>query len=125
MQLTLLTGFLRATHPHDVLTPCGVGDKRPFYPYKPGWTWDDFHRAIASERAFDYAIILHDLCVVDCDSPEAAADLVITEECSWLDITDLGLDRFDAHGNSRLAPDPISLPFPESVAQQEKARINT
>lgn len=54
---------------------------------------------------------------------EVAADLVITEKCSWLDITDLGLDRFDAHGNSRLAPDPISLPFPESVAQQEKARI--
>jgi len=52
---------------------------------------------------------------------EVAADLVIKEECSWLDVTDLGLDRFDEHGNSRLAPDPISLPFPESVAQQEKA----
>lgn len=52
---------------------------------------------------------------------EVAADLVITETCTWLDLTDLGLDRFDAHGNSRLAPDPISLPFPENVAQQEKA----
>jgi len=52
---------------------------------------------------------------------EVAADLVIKAECSWLDLTDLGLDRFDEHGNSRLAPDPISLPFPESVAQQEKA----
>lgn len=52
---------------------------------------------------------------------EVAADLVIAEECTWLDLTDLGLDRFDAHGNSRLAPDPISLPFPENVAQQEKA----
>ncbi len=52
---------------------------------------------------------------------EVAADLVITGECSWLDLIDLGLDRFDAHGNSRLAPDPISLPFPESIAQQEKA----
>ena len=52
---------------------------------------------------------------------EVAADLVIKDECSWLDVTDLGLDRFDARGNSRLAPDPISLPFPESVAQQEKA----
>jgi sarcosine oxidase subunit beta len=49
---------------------------------------------------------------------EAAADLVWKNECSWLDVTDLGLDRFDASGNSRLAPDPIALPFPESVAQQ-------
>ena len=49
---------------------------------------------------------------------EAAADLVWKNECSWLDVTDLGLDRFDADGHSRLAPDPIALPFPESVAQQ-------
>ena len=55
---------------------------------------------------------------------EVAADLVQKNECSWLDVTDLGLDRFDAHGNSRLAPDPISLPFPESVTQQEKTRIS-
>ena len=55
---------------------------------------------------------------------EVAADLTLTQECSWLDLTDLGLDRFDAHGNSRLAPDPISLPFPESIAQQEKAWIS-
>jgi sarcosine oxidase, subunit beta len=47
---------------------------------------------------------------------EVAADLTTTGECSWLDLTDLGLDRFDADGNSRLAPEPISLPFPESVA---------
>ncbi len=55
---------------------------------------------------------------------EVAADLVIKEECSWLDLTDLGLDRFDAQGNSRLAPDPISLPFPESIVQQEKVKTN-
>jgi sarcosine oxidase, subunit beta len=47
---------------------------------------------------------------------QVAADLTTTGECSWLDLTDLGLDRFDADGNSRLAPEPISLPFPESVA---------
>ena len=47
---------------------------------------------------------------------EAAADLVWKNECSWLDVTDLGLDRFDSAGNSRLAPDPIALPFPENVA---------
>ena len=51
---------------------------------------------------------------------EVAADLVTKGECSWLDVTDLGLDRFDENGNSRLAPDPISLPFPENVAQQQK-----
>ena len=44
---------------------------------------------------------------------EAAADLTLDGECDWLDLTDLGLDRFDADGNSRLAPEPISLPFPE------------
>ena len=44
---------------------------------------------------------------------EAATDLTLDGECDWLDLTDLGLDRFDADGNSRLAPEPISLPFPE------------
>ena len=44
---------------------------------------------------------------------EAAADLTLKGACDWLDLTDLGLDRFDADGNSRLAPEPISLPFPE------------
>jgi sarcosine oxidase subunit beta len=32
-----------------------------------------------------------------------------------IDVSDLGLDRFDAHGRSRLAPDPIALPFPATV----------
>ena len=48
---------------------------------------------------------------------EVAADLTTSGTCEWLDLTDLGLDRFDADGNSRLAPEPISLPFPEDVAQ--------
>jgi sarcosine oxidase, subunit beta len=47
---------------------------------------------------------------------EVAADLTTTGRCDWLDLTDLGLDRFDADGNSRLAPEPISLPFPEKAA---------
>ena len=47
---------------------------------------------------------------------EVAADLTLTDRCDWLDLTDLGLDRFDADGNSRLAPEPISLPFPEKAA---------
>jgi hypothetical protein len=29
-----------------------------------------------------------------------------------VDVTDLGLDRFDEHGRSRVASDPIALPFP-------------
>ena len=44
-----------------------------------------------------------------------AADLAIRGETSVVDVTDLGLDRFDAQGRSRLAPDPIALPFPVSA----------
>jgi sarcosine oxidase subunit beta len=44
-----------------------------------------------------------------------AVDLVSGGSSSLVDITDLGLDRFDAHGRSRLAPDPIALPFPVSA----------
>ena len=43
----------------------------------------------------------------------ATADLVLDGETSVLDVTDLGLDRFDADGRSRLAADPIALPFPQ------------
>ncbi|BBX01055.1 sarcosine oxidase subunit beta [Mycolicibacterium moriokaense] len=46
---------------------------------------------------------------------QVAADLTTTGTCTWLDLTDLGLDRFDADGNSRVAPEPISLPFPEKA----------
>jgi glycine/D-amino acid oxidase-like deaminating enzyme len=45
----------------------------------------------------------------------AAADLALRGRTELLDVTDLGLDRFDEHGRSRLAPDPIALPFPELV----------
>jgi sarcosine oxidase subunit beta len=44
-----------------------------------------------------------------------AADLAVGGETSLVDVTDLGLDRFDAEGRSRLAPDPIALPFPVST----------
>jgi sarcosine oxidase, subunit beta len=37
------------------------------------------------------------------------------------DVSLLGLDRFDASGRSRLAADPIALPFPEKLAFPEKA----
>jgi len=49
---------------------------------------------------------------------QAAADLATAGGCEWLDLSDLGLDRFDADGNSRLAPEPISLPFPEHVSAE-------
>jgi len=48
---------------------------------------------------------------------QVAADLTTTGTCAWLDLTDLGLDRFDAEGHSRVAPEPISLPFPEQVSR--------
>ncbi len=45
----------------------------------------------------------------------AAADLALTGSTDVVDTTDLGLDRFDEHGRSRLSADPIALPFPEST----------
>ena len=47
---------------------------------------------------------------------KVAADLAVVGATDVLDVTDLGLDRFDEHGHSRLAPDPIALPFPESAS---------
>lgn len=41
-----------------------------------------------------------------------AADLAVHGSTSLIDVTYLGLDRFDADGRSRLASDPIALPFP-------------
>ncbi len=43
---------------------------------------------------------------------KAAADLTVSGSTGVLDVTEFGLDRFDEHGRSRLAPDPIALPFP-------------
>jgi sarcosine oxidase, subunit beta len=47
----------------------------------------------------------------------AAADVALTGSSPVVDTADLGLDRFDAHGHSRLATDPIALPFPEQAVQ--------
>jgi sarcosine oxidase subunit beta len=44
-----------------------------------------------------------------------AADLVTRGRTNLIDVADLGLDRFDADGRSRLAGDPIALPFPVSA----------
>jgi sarcosine oxidase subunit beta len=50
-----------------------------------------------------------------------AADLALTGTTNVVDVADLGLDRFDADGRSRLAPDPIALPFPVSAHDEEAA----
>ncbi len=44
-----------------------------------------------------------------------AADLALEGRSNLIDVGDLGLDRFDADGRSRLASDPIALPFPVSA----------
>jgi sarcosine oxidase subunit beta len=45
----------------------------------------------------------------------AAADVALTGTSEVVDTTRLGLDRFDEHGHSRLAADPVALPFPEAA----------
>ena len=47
---------------------------------------------------------------------QAAADVALTGSSEVLDVSPLGLDRFDEAGHSRLATDPIALPFPERIA---------
>jgi hypothetical protein len=49
-----------------------------------------------------------------------AADLALGGRTDVIDVTDLGLDRFDAEGRSRLATDPIALPFPVSADDEEE-----
>jgi sarcosine oxidase subunit beta len=44
-----------------------------------------------------------------------AADLVVRGRTELIDLRDLGLDRFDAEGRSRVASDPIALPYPSVV----------
>ena len=44
-----------------------------------------------------------------------AVDLTTRGRTELVDVADLGLDRFDEAGRSRLASDPIALPFPVSA----------
>ncbi len=44
-----------------------------------------------------------------------AADLALEGKSDIADVSQWGLDRFDAEGRSRLATDPIALPFPTST----------
>ena len=51
-----------------------------------------------------------------------AADVALGAASAVVDdVSMLGLDRFDASGRSRLAADPIALPFPEKASLPEKA----
>jgi sarcosine oxidase subunit beta len=43
----------------------------------------------------------------------AAADVALNGTSEVADVSQLGLDRFDDTGHSKLAADPIALPFPE------------
>ena len=45
---------------------------------------------------------------------KAVADLALAGRTDVLDVSDLGLDRFDEQGRSRLDPDPVALPFPHA-----------
>ena len=47
----------------------------------------------------------------------AAADVALTGTSDVVDVAELGLDRFDSAGNSRLGTDPIALPFPAHAPQ--------
>ena len=45
-----------------------------------------------------------------------AADLALEGRTSVADVGDLGLDRFDDQGRSRIPTDPIALPFPVTMS---------
>ncbi len=52
-----------------------------------------------------------------------AADLALRGATDVVDVTDLGLDRFDEHGRSRLATDPIALPFPADAEDDDALSV--
>jgi sarcosine oxidase, subunit beta len=47
----------------------------------------------------------------------AAAELALTGATEIVDVSELGLDRFDEHGRSRLATDAVALPFPNDTEE--------
>jgi len=53
----------------------------------------------------------------------AAADIALTGSSDVVDTTNLGLDRFDSRGHSKLAADPIALPFPEMAPGQAPGKL--
>ena len=53
----------------------------------------------------------------------AAADIALTGTSDVVDTTNLGLDRFDSRGHSKLAADPVALPFPEMAPGQAPGKL--
>jgi len=53
----------------------------------------------------------------------AAADVALTGSSDVVDTAELGLDRFDESGHSRLAADPVALPFPEMAPGQAPGKL--
>jgi sarcosine oxidase subunit beta len=53
----------------------------------------------------------------------AAADVALTGLSAVVDTTELGLDRFDESGHSKLAADPVALPFPEMAPGQAPGKL--
>jgi sarcosine oxidase subunit beta len=53
----------------------------------------------------------------------ATADVALTGSSDVVDTSLLGLDRFDEHGKSKLATDPVALPFPEMAPGQAPGKL--
>jgi sarcosine oxidase subunit beta len=49
----------------------------------------------------------------------AAADLALRGRTDLIDVGPLGMDRFDEHGRSSLAADPIALPYPIAAEEDD------
>jgi len=54
-----------------------------------------------------------------------AADLALEGKTALTDVSNWGLDRFDTDGHSRLATDPIALPFPTVTSPPPRAEVST
>jgi len=54
---------------------------------------------------------------------QAAADVALTGASDVVDTSRLGLDRFDEHGHSKLAADPVALPFPGMAPGQAPGKL--
>ena len=71
--------WLQRHFPRDVIMPCMPGEKRPAYAHAGGtwtwarhqWEWERYDR----RKPRDIGLLLHDLCVIDCDSHKAAEAL--------------------------------------------------
>jgi sarcosine oxidase subunit beta len=53
----------------------------------------------------------------------AAADVALTGSSDVVDTAGLGLDRFDETGHSKLAADPVALPFPPALSSPPTAPL--